>query len=104
VEEILSGRSVPPEIRAKIVLWMVRCFIGEPGGYGRGLNRPVFYSNAAAPRINEAFKSAGPLIASDFEAASSDKVVNAAASDKHIARRLEMLRDLVIVESTVAGT
>jgi hypothetical protein len=78
---------------------MVRCFIGEPGGYGMGHNRPVFYSNVAAPRIREAFAQASALIEDDVEAASKDKLVKAAVSDKHIARRLEMLRDLVTADT-----
>ena len=78
---------------------MVRCYIGEPGGYGMGYNRAVFYSNVAPPRIKEAFEKAGPLIEGDVEAASKDKLVKAAITDKHIARRLEMLRDLVSAET-----
>ena len=35
---------------------MVKCYIGEPGGYGMGVNRPVFYSNVGAPRIREMFR------------------------------------------------
>jgi hypothetical protein len=92
---------VPQEIRSKIVLWMVRCYIGEPGGYGMGYARPVFYSNVAAPRIKEAFSEAGLLIASDVEAASKDKFVRAAVTDKHIARRLETLKDLVSADIEV---
>jgi hypothetical protein len=90
---------VPPDIRSKIVLWMVRTYIGEPGGYGMGYNRSVFYSNVAAPRIKEAFERAGALIEHDVETASKDKLVKAAISDRHIARRLEMLRDFVSAES-----
>jgi hypothetical protein len=98
-EDVGGLEAVPPEIRVKIVLWMVRCFIGEPGGYGMGHNRPVFYSNVAAPRIREAFAQASALIEDDVEAASKDKLVKAAVSDKHIARRLEMLRDLVTADT-----
>ena len=29
--------------------WLAMCFIGEPGGYGVGINRRVFYSNVGAP-------------------------------------------------------
>lgn len=90
---------VPQEIRPRFVLWMVRCYIGEPGGYGMGYNRPVFYSNVAAPRIREAFERAGPLIEADVEAAAKDKMVKAAVTDKHIARRMELLRDLVSADT-----
>ena len=50
-EDIGGLVVVPQEVRKKIVLWMVRCYIGEPGGYGIGINRPVFYSDVAVPRI-----------------------------------------------------
>lgn len=91
---------VPPETRSKFVLWMVRCFIGEPGGYGMGRNRNVFYSNIAAPRIREAFQQAGVLIHGDLEQAAKDKLVKAATTDTHIARRMEMLRDLVSADTS----
>ena len=94
-EDVGGLEAVPPEVRSQVVLWMVRCYIGEPGGYGMGSNRPVFYSNVAAPRIKKAFASAGSSIASDVDAASSDKFVKAAVTDKHIARRLEVLKDMV---------
>jgi hypothetical protein len=94
-EDVGGLEAAPPEIRSKIVLWMVRCYLGEPGGYGAGLNRPVFYSNSAAPLIEDAFTRAGALNAADVENASKDKLVKAAITSKHIARRLERLRDLV---------
>jgi hypothetical protein len=102
LEDVGGLEVVPPEIRSKIVLWMVCCYIGEPGGYGWGVNRPVFYSNVAALKIREAFEAAGSLIEADVEAASKDKVVKAAVTDKHIARRLEALRDLVTPDTEVA--
>lgn len=97
-EDVGGLEAAPPELRAKIVLWMVRCYIGEPGGYGMGYNRPVFYSNVAAPRIKRFFAQVGALIEADLELASKDKLVKAAVSDKHIARRLDTLRDLVNAE------
>jgi hypothetical protein len=94
-EDVGGLEAVPAEIRSKIVLWMVRCYLGEPGGYGAGLNRAVFYSNSAAPLIQAAFTKAGTLIEADVEAAAELKAVKAAITNKHIARRLETLRDIV---------
>jgi hypothetical protein len=37
-EDVGGLGAVPPDIRSKIVLWMVRTYIGEPGGYGMGYN------------------------------------------------------------------
>jgi hypothetical protein len=95
LEDVGGLSMIPADIRSKIVLWMVRCFIGEPGGYGMGISRPVFYSNVAAPRIERAFSEARALISADVEAASGDKFVRAAITDKHIARRLDTIEDLV---------
>ncbi|WP_421871907.1 hypothetical protein [Nitratireductor rhodophyticola] len=99
LEDVGGLEVVPPGIRAKFVLWMVQCYIGEPGGYGMGRNRPVFYSDVAAHRIREAFRNASTVIEGDVEDAAKDKFVKAAISDKHIARRLETLRDLVSVDT-----
>ena len=94
-DDVGGFEAVPPTIRADIILWMVRCYIGEPGGYGQGTQRPVFYSNVAAPRIEGLFRTAADLVAGDLENAAKHKGVKAAVLDKHIARRLEKLRDLV---------
>ena len=98
---ILTLEAVPSEIRSKIVLWMVRCYIGEPGGYGRGYTRPVFYSDVAALRIKDAFLKGRSIIEGDVEAASNDRLVKAAVTNKHIARRFETLRDLVSTEMAI---
>jgi hypothetical protein len=99
-EDVGGFEAVPPEVRIKIVRWMVRCYLGEPGGYGMGANRPVFYSNVAAPRVVTLFRVAGKLIEQDFEKVANEHLVKAAISDKHIARRLETLRDLVNGEAS----
>jgi hypothetical protein len=47
-EDIGGVVTCPPTSRAKLVLWMVLCYLGEPGGYGRwGRNRSVFNSGEA---------------------------------------------------------
>ncbi|MEX0827913.1 MAG: hypothetical protein WD005_03070, partial [Haliea sp.] len=91
LDDVGGLKVIPSNVRSSFILWMVRCYIGEPGGYGMGINRPVFYSNVAAPRIREAFGAAGSLIEADVEAAAKDKFVKAAISDKHISRRMETL-------------
>jgi hypothetical protein len=94
-EDVGGLEFCPAEPRRQIVLWMVKCYIGEPGGRGMGVNRPVFYSNVGAPRILEMFRQSAAVIREDVESAASDRYVRAAIWDKHIARRLEGLRDLV---------
>jgi hypothetical protein len=94
-EDVGGFEAAPADARAKIVKWMMLCYLGEPGGYGMGTNRPVFYSDVAAPLIESILKKANGLIQADFEAASKDRLVRAAISNKHIARRHDQLRDLI---------
>ncbi|HTX21164.1 MAG TPA: hypothetical protein VMD27_04855 [Candidatus Aquilonibacter sp.] len=81
--------------RKGIVLWLTLCYLGEPGGYGMGHNRAVFYSNVAAPRIEKLFKAARDLIEQDLLDTANDPRVKAALCNKHINRRFELLRDFV---------
>ena len=94
-EDVGGLRATPRELRTKFVLWMVLCYIGEPGGYGMGHSRPVFYSNSGAPKILEEIKRTAATIAKELEVASENNKVKAAVSNIHIARRLENLKDLV---------
>lgn len=94
-DDVGGLHAVPSVTRQEVVLWMVRCYIGEPGGYGHGIHRPVFFSNVAAPRILGFFREAGELVAGDLEESTKQKPVKAAISDKHVARRLEKLRDII---------
>jgi hypothetical protein len=49
-----GGLAVIPEEELNSTLqWLVLCYVGEPGGYGAGRNRKVFYSNSAAPLIRK---------------------------------------------------
>ena len=94
-EDVGGLEFCPAEPRRRIVLWMVKCYIGQPGGYGMGVNRPVFYSNVGTPRVHEMFRQNAAVIREDVEYAAGDRYVRAAIQDKHIARRLEGLRDLI---------
>lgn len=86
----------PEEPRRNIVLWMVLCFIGEPGGYGEyGRHRSVFFSDVASMRIKLLFKRVGKLVKEDLENTKSDLRVNASLLNSAIARRFEILNDIV---------
>jgi len=86
---------IPPDQLEPIVLWLVRCYLGEKGGYGAfGRNREVFYSDVAAPIIERLFKAAGKRARAALEAAMDDKPVQSIIQFKPIARRLERLLDL----------
>jgi hypothetical protein len=86
---------IPPAQLEPIVLWLVRCYLGEKGGYGTfGRNREVFQSDVAAPIIERLFRAAGKRARAALEAAIDDNRVQAAIQFKPIARRLERLLDL----------
>lgn len=92
--EDLGGLSLCPQTpRLTILEWLIRCYIGEPGGYGQGRNRPVFYSNVAAPRIEHIVRSSAG-IGEDFERVAATEGVQSAIQNKFIGRRLDDLADL----------
>lgn len=95
LQEVGGLLFCPPPARAKILLWLVLAYIGEPGGYGAGYNRPVFYSNAAEPIINQLLADAASQIQQELRALESDREVKAACGNPHIARRFQNLLDLV---------
>jgi len=78
-----------------IINWLVLCYVGEPGGYGAGYNRPVFYSNTAAPIIRRLIESFGSRELELLKAAAADKEIKAVlARKKAIANRYEELLDM----------
>jgi hypothetical protein len=88
--------ACPPEIRKQIVKWLALTYVGTPGGptqYGHVRN--VFYSDTAAPIIEEMITEAGSLIDDDLRQIASDKDVRALLTNSHIARRFESLLDLL---------
>jgi hypothetical protein len=86
---------IPPAQLEPIVLWLVRSYLGDKGGYGTfGRNREVFHSDVAAPIIERLFKAAGKRVRAALEAAIHDNRVQAAIEFKPIGRRLERLLDL----------
>lgn len=89
-------QAVPEEVRGEMVKWMALCYIGEPGGYGdMGRFRKVFYSNSAAPLIEQMFQDSRDSVRDDLAAAQSDRTVKRACRDEHVARRFDNLLDLV---------
>ena len=95
--EDLGGLSLCPQgPRLLILEWLILCYIGERGGYGTyGRNRPVFYSDVAAPRIERIIRGSANLRA-DFEQVAKSDAIQDAISDKYVQRRLDDLADLVV--------
>jgi hypothetical protein len=98
LEDVGGLALAPTEPRRDIVLCLTLCYLGEPGGYGwHGRNRSVFYSDAAAHRIERLVKAASADVKEDLEAARNDRRVSAAIRNAQIARRFERLLDLTDV-------
>ncbi len=82
----------PKAVRKRFVKWMVVCYLGERGGYGAwGINRKVFYSNSAAPRIRRIFQKAGSMILDETEELRTNKYIKAVTKYSPIERRFERL-------------
>lgn len=92
-----GGLSAIPENELPLILkWLVLCYIGEPGGYGAGVNREVFYSNSAAPLIEGLLGNAPDATRDVIVGLGSDKdVERACARGAGVARRYQELLDIV---------
>lgn len=91
IEELGGLIACPDDARKRMLHWMVLCYIGEPGGYGRGWNRRVFYSNSASHRILRMVRAAGPAVRDMLEQLRNDPLVNAAMKNADVAARFEEL-------------
>lgn len=84
----------PDDCLLPMVEWLVLCYLGEPGGYGAGQNRKVFFSNVGAPLalrlLKESKKPVGMVVAS---LGVSAKTIKAAIADEHVARRFQAVLD-----------
>lgn len=94
-EEFGGLIEIPNDIKHGIVKWMVRCYLGEPGGYGAGINRKVFYSNRAAPIIEELFLNSRGDIQKIVDDLQSDEDVRRACGNELVNRRFQGLLDIV---------
>jgi hypothetical protein len=88
--------AIPEGEQLPVLKWLVLCYIGEPGGYGAGINRKVFYSNSAEPLI-EGLLAAAPDVVRDLLVGLGDDkdVKRACARGTSIAQRYEQLLDIV---------
>ena len=86
----------PEDVRKSILKWLVLAYLGEPGGRtSYGTIRHVFYSNTAAPLVEELISEASSLIKEDLEKLSTDRDIKRACCTTHIERRFQNLLDLV---------
>lgn len=94
--EIGGFASCPNPPRIDIIKWMVLTYIGTPGGRtSYGNVRHVFYSNTAAPLIEEIIVQDAVLIGEDLEKLASEKSVKRRLDNQHVARRFEQPLDML---------
>lgn len=94
--EIGGLGNVPDELLSEYVEWLVLCYLGEPGGYGAGYGRKVFYSNVGGPLSLDILKSGNRPVAKIIAGlAKSSTKVKAAISNEHVSRRYEAIIDAV---------
>ena len=92
-----GGLASIPEDELKVTLkWMVLCYVGEPGGYGAGLNRRVSYSNSAAPLVESLIAQGSDALRELLAKLADDRdVKRALRADDGVARRYQDLLDVV---------
>lgn len=94
-EECGGLNACPPEQKKKIVLWFALTYIGTPGGVTQyGNVRKVFFSNSAAPIIEDIVKSQGSGFANLIEEIREDELIRSATKNQDVARRFESFVDL----------
>ncbi|WP_163513714.1 hypothetical protein [Fodinicola acaciae] len=86
--------AAPDPVHENMTKWMALCYIGEEGGYGAGRRRPVFFSNSAAPIIEELFKNDRARVGSALERLQSNPDIVEACKYGPTARRYQDLLDL----------
>lgn len=93
--EVGSLIFCPNEIRDDILEWLILLYIGEPGGYGMGVHRSVFYSNVGAPLAFEIIKESKDICSEVFARIKDDsRKIKTAINNQHVARRFEAIVDL----------
>jgi hypothetical protein len=86
----------PPQPKKKILKYLVLTYLGSRGGLTRyGHTRPVFFSNTAAPLIEEIITQNRIQVHEELQELKDDSDIKDQCSYTHIARRFESLLDLV---------
>lgn len=89
-------KYMSPEIADGFIIWMFKCYLGEPGRYGAGYARSVFFSNTGAPLCCKIIKNNAEIVRKRFQ--HNEEMVreiqrNIASQD--IQRRYDELIDVI---------
>ncbi len=94
LEDFGGLENCPDSLLDDYLEWLILAYIGKPGGYGMGINRPVFFSNSAAPVIRSLMTKPPERVKKKLEQISKKKTIQHALINKYISRRLDDLLDL----------
>jgi hypothetical protein len=84
----------PQEILLNIATWLVKCYIGEKGGYGYyGRGRSVFYSNTGAKLSKEILMHSAKNLAGIMNQIIKDKWIAKSIKDSNVKLRMDNLFD-----------
>lgn len=96
IDEIGLFKYMSEDLRYPFLKWMCLCYIGEPGGYGAGKSRDVFYSNIAAPIIIKLFEEIPEWGEAYIDVLEDDEEIKSAMTkNKAIRRRFDQLIDTI---------
>lgn len=94
--EVGGFRYCPDGPKQKILKYLVLTYLGNQGGPTRyGHIRKVFYSNSAAPLVEEIITTDGKFIDTNLQSLSEDRDIKKKCEYAPIARRFEDLIDIV---------
>ena len=94
LQELGGLNHCPDELVDDYLEWLALCCLGEPGEYGLGINRKVFYSNVGEPIALSILRDTNRSIAKRMEnIRNKSERVKIACSNEHIARRFERILD-----------
>lgn len=94
--EIGGFKVCPDDLKDGFLKWMVYAFIGTKGGQTSWGNiRHVYYSDTASPLIKAIFEEERAYIENNVGPVLKDAEKKRAGDDKHLARRVEILRDVM---------
>ncbi len=94
-DEVGGLAHCPSDILSSFIEWLVLCYVGEPGGYGQGWGRKVFYSNVGAPMALDLINVQKDNLHEAFKTMQKEsKLLRGAVLDQHVERRFENIKDL----------
>lgn len=91
LKEIGGLKYCPQALLEDYCSWLCLCYMGEPGGYGAGYNRNVFYSNSGAPLSLEILETDKIRALAVCEKLEKTKEFKKACANQHVARRFEKI-------------